>query len=405
MDANGVDAESPHGTAAADAPSGSATGWSGLAALSAGQVVSWGILYYALIVASPAIAADTGWPLAAITLSFAGCLVVSAVLGMPVGRLLDRGSPRAVMTSGAVVGAAGLAAVSAAPDLVTFSLAWVVVGVGQSAVLYQAAFTVIARRYGNRRRRAMTVATLAGGLASTIFAPIVVGLLNVTDWRMTFLALAGLLAVTTVPLHWWSLERHWLPRSEAVEQVHTVWSVLRMRSFWLLELSMVALAGSLYCVTLALIPLFMEKGMTYELAALALGLLGVGQVIGRLLYVTLPHASAPWAPLALVAAFGALTLAALALVPGPPWLLVIVGIVAGAVRGAHTLVQGSAVADRWGVANYGSINGLFAAPITVVAALGPALGPVLALTTGSYAAVALIAALVALVALALARWT
>ena len=42
----------------------------GLAALALGQVVSWGILYYGLIVAAPVIASETGWSLAAIMLGF-----------------------------------------------------------------------------------------------------------------------------------------------------------------------------------------------------------------------------------------------------------------------------------------------------------------------------------------------
>ena len=46
-----------------------------LAALSVGQVVSWGILYYALIVAAPVIAGDTGWSLPSITLAFSAGLV------------------------------------------------------------------------------------------------------------------------------------------------------------------------------------------------------------------------------------------------------------------------------------------------------------------------------------------
>ena len=60
---------------------------------------------------------------------------------------------------------------------------------------------------------------------------------------------------------------------------------------------MVALAMAMLSVTLAVIPLYMEKGLTYELAAWALGLLGAGQVIGRLVYVALPHRIAPWVPL------------------------------------------------------------------------------------------------------------
>lgn len=377
-----------------------------LTALSVGQVISWGIMFYALIVASPAIAQDTGWPVALVTLSFSSGLIASAVAGVFVGRWLDAYGPRLIMTIGSVVGPIGVAVVALAPDLAVFTGGWVIAGIAQSAVLYQAAFTVIARRYGDRRRGAMTILTLAGGLASTIFAPVVAGLLTITDWRTTFLILAAALLITTVPLHWFSLERRWNPVvHDGDENAHSVSSVIRTRRFWMLEASMLALSAALFSVTLALIPLFTEKGMSYELAAWALGLLGAGQVIGRLLYVAIPHTAAPWIPLAATAGLSAAFLALLALVPGPPWLLISIGIAAGAVRGAQTLVQGSAVADRWGTRNYGAINGVFAAPITLVGALGPALGPLLAVATGSYSAMALIAVGLAALSLAFARFS
>ncbi len=377
-----------------------------LAALSVGQVISWGILFYALIVASPAVADDTGWPVALVTLSFSSGLVASAVAGVFVGKWLDERGPRLIMTVGSVVGPLGVVLVALAPNLAVFTVGWVIAGLAQSAVLYQAAFTVIARRYGARRRGAMTILTLAGGLASTIFAPIVAGLLAITDWRTMFLILAGFLLLTTAPLHWFSLERTWSPvRHDDAAEVHTVSTVVRTRRFWMLELSMFALAAALFSVTLALIPLFTEKGMSYELAAWALGLLGAGQVIGRLLYVAVPHTAPQWVPLTVTAGLSVISLTLLALIPGPPWLLISIGIAAGAVRGAQTLVQGSAVADRWGTQNYGAINGIFAAPITLIGAFGPALGPLLAVATGSYSAMAVIAAGFAVLSLALARFS
>jgi len=220
------------------------------------------------------------------------------------------------------------------------------------------------------------------------------------------LLLAGVLLATTAPLHWFSLERTWAPvRHDGPKEVHTVSAVVRTRRFWMLELSMLTLATALFSVTLALIPLFTEKGMSSELAAWALGLLGAGQVIGRLLYVAMPHTVAPWVPLAVTAGLSAASLALLALVPGPPWLLIVIGIITGAVRGAQTLVQGSAVADRWGTRSYGAINGVFAAPITFIGAFGPALGPLLAVAAGSYSAMALIAVGLAALSLAFARFS
>lgn len=376
-----------------------------LAALSIGQVISWGILYYALIVAAPAIADATGWGVATIMLSFSGGLIVSAVAGILVGRWLDDRGPRLIMTLGAMAGTIGLAIVSAAPNLLVFTLGWVVCGLAQAGVLYQVAFTVIARRHGDARRGAMTILTLAGGLASTVFAPAVAGLLSILDWRATFLVLAFALLVLTVPLHWVFLEDTWapLPPAHEGEAVHNVSTVIRTRQFWMLEASMIALAAALFGVTLAIIPLYMEKGLTYELAAWSLGLLGAGQVIGRLLYLVIPHDTAPWRPLALTSALAALVLALMGFVPGPPWLLIVIGVTAGAVRGAQTLVQGSAVADRWGTRNYGSINGVFAAPITAITALGPALGPVIAMAVGGYSAMAIILAGLAGVAVVTAR--
>ena len=131
------------------------------------------------------------------------------------------GGPRLIMTVGSVVGPLGVVLVALAPNLAVLTVGWVIAGLAQSAVLYQAAFTVIARRYGARRRGAMTILTLAGGLASTVFAPIVAGLLWVTDWRTMFLILAGFLLLTTEPLHWFSLERTWHPFATTTPQRFT----------------------------------------------------------------------------------------------------------------------------------------------------------------------------------------
>jgi MFS family permease len=376
-----------------------------LAALSVAQVVSWGVLYYATIVGGFEVARDTGWSLTLLMSLFSVGMIVSAVAGIFVGRLLDERGPRLVMSTGSAVAVVGFAVVALAPNPITFGIGWIVVGVAQSAVLYQAAFTVITRRYGHRRQGPLTILTLAGGLASTIFAPIVAGLLAVTDWRTSFLILAGILAVVTIPIHALSLERRWPahPPPRPDEDIHTVSTVLRTRRFWFLELSTILVTISLFGVTLALIPLFVEKGMTFELAAIALGILGAGQVVGRLVFLVVPRGMPPWLPLVVVCGLSALLMAALGFLPGPVWLLIGVGTLAGAVRGAMTLIQATAVADRWGTRNYGAINGAFAAPVTIVAAITPAAGVAIAAGAGSYAFMAVIMAGVAVIGMILAR--
>jgi MFS family permease len=272
-------------------------------------------------------------------------------------------------------------------------------------VLYQAVFTVITRRYGPRRHTPLTIIMLAGGLASTVFAPLTAALLAALGWRRAFLVLALVLAVVTVPVHWLALEAGWPAPSAHLrtERPHTVTGVLRSRRFWFLEAGTIAISVALYAVTLAAIPLYQEKGLSFAMAALALGLIGAGQVVGRGLMLLLPRAAAPWMPLAIVGLVSAVFLGALSALSGPPWLLVVAGVLAGAARGAQTLVQASAVADRWGTASYGAINGVFAAPVTITAALAPAIGPLIASWSGGYATMAAVMAGVALCGATLAR--
>lgn len=375
-----------------------------LAALSVGQVVSWGVLFYALIVAAPVIAEDTGWSLSLVTGLYSMGLLVSAVVGIAVGTALDRTGPRGIMTAGSIAGAAGMCAVALSTTPVLFAVGWGIVGFAQAAVLYPAAFTVITRRYGDRRQLPLTVLTLAGGLASTIFAPVVVALLRITDWRTSFLVLAAVLAVVTVPLHWFSLERVWAPKPHVVHtEVHTVRTVLRQRRFWMLLFATAAISLSLFTVTISIIPVLLEKGASYELAALTLGLVGAGQLAGRLLFMAIPRGLPTWIPLAAVAACTAVALLTIALLPGPIWVLVLMAIVAGAIRGTQTLVQANAVSDRWGSTNYGAINGVFSAPLTVLIAITPALGPLFADALGSFAAVSAILAGVAALGALIAR--
>ena len=155
----------------------------GLAALAIAQVVAWGVLYYAVLVAAPAIAADTGWDEQSVFIAITAGLLTSAVCAIPVGRWLDR-HPRRVMVGGAIVATFALLCAAASPSIWAFAAAWIVCGAAQAAVLYQAAFTVITHRHQEGRRGPLTVVTLAGGLASTVFAP-------TTAWLVDTDRLAG----------------------------------------------------------------------------------------------------------------------------------------------------------------------------------------------------------------------
>ena len=76
----------------------------------------------------------------------------------------------------------------------------------------------------------------------------------------------------------------------------------------MLTSSLALLSFSLYAVTLAAVPASVEKGLDLQAASWVLGLIGAGQVLGRLIYLAMPYTSAPWiAPMA-VGLLGAVVL-------------------------------------------------------------------------------------------------
>lgn len=357
-----------------------------LAALAFAQIVAWGVLYYAVLVAAPAIADDTGWDDGAVFVAITLGLLTSAVCAIPVGHWLDR-HPRRVMVIGVVVATVALLTAAASPTIWIFVAAWIVCGAAQSAVLYQAAFTVITHRYRSERRGPLTLVTLAGGLASTIFAPLTGWLVLELGWRTAFAVLAAVLIFVIVPTYALTVESRWDHLDARAAGNGEARRVLRSGRFWIVAGSFALMSFSLYAVTLSAVPSSVEKGLDLQVAAWVLGLIGAGQVLGRLLYLAIPHTAAPWIAPASVGVLGAAALTAYGLAPGPAGIFV-AGIVAGAIRGALTLVQASAVADRWGADSYGRLNGFLAAPVTALTALAPGVAALLAGALGSYASMA-----------------
>lgn len=361
-------------------------------ALAFAQVVAWGILYYAVLVAAPAIADDTGWSTEAIFAAITAGLLTSALCAIPVGRWLDR-RPRTVMVVGAVVGCLALLVASFSPSIWVFAASWIVCGAAQACVLYQAAFTVITHRYQSRRRGPLTLVTLAGGLASTAFAPLTGWLILEFGWRSALILLASVLAAVLIPIYGLTIERRWTRHEAHTIEVSAASSrkVLQSTRFWVLTSSFALMSFALYAVTLSAVPAGVEKGLDLQSAAWAFGLIGAGQVLGRLIYLVVPHSASPWIAPTSVGLLGAGALVAYGLASGVATIY-LTAVLAGAIRGALTLVQASAVADRWGSQSYGRLNGTLAAPVAFLTAFAPVAAAMLATAAGSFAVVAFVMA-------------
>jgi predicted MFS family arabinose efflux permease len=349
-----------------------------LIALCVTEITSWGTLYYSLPAMLVPLSHSTGWPEPTVMGAFSAGLLVSAVAGIAVGRLLDRFGPRPVMTLGSVAGVIALLSIAAARSPVWFLAAWMFAGLAQSTLLYPPAFAALTRWYGPRRVRALTVLSLVAGLASTVFAPLTALLTSHLGWRVTDVVLAAVLGAVTLPLHATMLTAPW-PAAQRPERspVGRARVLVRSRVFALLAAAMMLGAFALYAATVDVGTLLTSHGASNAIGAAALGLVGVGQVCGRLGYAPLSRRTSARVRACVVLAAGGLVIGLLAVTSTRPAAALAVAALAGAVRGNFTLIQATAVSDRWGTEAFGTVNGIFLAPVTIATALAPGGGAVL----------------------------
>ncbi|MDF2043195.1 MULTISPECIES: MFS transporter [unclassified Pantoea] len=168
------------------------------------QLINWGITFYMPGVFGTAIMAETGW---SPVVTFSGLTVAMLVMGLVsplTGYVMARTGGRLMMMAGTVAITVACFLMSFTQSTAAWVAVWLLMGVGMRLALYDAAFALLVETAGAGARRAVTLVTLLGGLASALFWPAGAALLQITDWRHALLVYgcAGLLSLiflTTLP--------------------------------------------------------------------------------------------------------------------------------------------------------------------------------------------------------------
>lgn len=377
-----------------------------LVGLSAAETVSWGILYYSFAVFIRPIEAELGWSRTQVTGAFSLALLVAGLAAIPVGHWLDARGARGLMTAGSVLGALLLLAFSTVSSLAAFYAVWVGLGVAMAMVLYEPAFAIVATWFVRHRDRALTVLTVFGGLASTLVVPLATWLLEVQGWRGALATLAVILAFTTVPLHGLMLPRERAPSAAAARaRSPGLGPVMAEGRFWGLTgaftlASLVTVATSVH-----VIPYLTGNGVSPTTAGAVLGLIGLMQLPGRLVFSPIRrHLAWQWTAAA-VFSMQAAALAVLTRAAGGAGLAAFVFLF-GIGNGMSTLLRASTLAELYGASRYGRVSGVLSLFSTLGRAAGPVIASLAYTAWGSYerAFGGLAAILVLAAALVLVPW-
>jgi predicted MFS family arabinose efflux permease len=359
--------------------------------LGIGQICSWGSLYYGFPLIAEAMEQDLGWSRSSLYGAATLGLVLAALASFPVGRAVDKGRGRLLMTAGSVLAGLLFIAWSQVDSIPAFYLVVVLLGAMQAATLYEPAFAVIARRFGAGRARSGIVAlTLWGGFASTVFIPLIQLLIDTQGWRGALITLGAINLTLCAGLYGSVIDpKKDAPHppanpADAPHDARPVRSALRSPVFWLLMLAFAAHAAAFTAFTFHMYPMLLEFGFTTTAIVAAMAIIGPAQVGGRIA-ISLVASRAPVRLIGSITVLGfPIAFAALAFLPPTFLLVALVTLLYGAANGIITIVRGAAVPELLTDRSYGAINGVLNAPATMARALAPLAAAALWTASQSY---------------------
>jgi MFS family permease len=349
------------------------------------QIFAWGSSYYLPAVLAKPISADTGWSLSWVVGGLSLGLLIAGLVSPWVGRAIAHRGGRSVLAVSAGLLAAGLSALALAHSLPAFLSAWLLIGLGMGAGLYDPAFATLGRLYGHGGRSAITTLTLFGGFASTVCWPLSAFLDSHFGWRGTCLVYAGFQLAVALPAYLFVLPREPSrpsspPASGALTMPAATSRDSRGSSLFLLLAATITLSSVISTtMSVHLLTVLQAKGLTLA-AAVGLGaLVGPFQVAARAVEMVVARFHHPiWTKVvstSLVAAGLATLWIGLPIIPLALALY-------GAGIGLESIARGTLPLAVFGPERYPVVMGRIAMPSLIAQAAAPSIGTALIEASG-----------------------
>ena len=357
-----------------DALDRSLVGW-----LSLAQLISWGSIFYTFALVMEPVELDLGLSRAQSSWAFSLALLVEGLTAYQVGRWIDGGHERAVMTAGSLLAALCLALHGQVTGVLGFYAVWAGLGAAMAATLYSPVFAVVTRRFPRDFRRAIITITFLGGLASTVFIPLTAWLIALWGWREALLALAGLHLLVCAPLH--AVKLRGAPatpsRVSGGDKATPVGvsSLVRTRPFLMIGVFLVLMMAVTVALPAHMISLLRENGLSQYWVIAVPASIGVIQVFGRLLLYFFEHRFDLHLANRLIP--GLIPLGLLVLLAAPltghwqTWAVMLFVILYGMGNGMLTIVKGTAIAQYVNRDHVASLNGALGVPLALARAAAP----------------------------------
>ena len=356
----------------------------------------------------PPILKEFGWERGVTAGAFSFGFVVSAIMSPLIGRLMDRGGPRAVMELGiALMGGGLLLAPLTREPWHLYVTIGVMVGAGSVCLGYSGFSLFLPNWFIRRRGLAMGIAFAGVGIGSVTLLPWVQYVIEQTGWRAACTAIGLMVLIVLAPINLLLRKRpediglrpdgdtiahaSAKPASYIVDPVWagTDWTLpraLRTARFWWIALGYFCGLYIWYAVQVHQTKFLLDIGFSPIVGVWALGVVSLLGIPGQ---IALGHASdrigreAIWAISCVGFAICFAALVALKYYPSL-WLVYLMVFTQGALGYGLTSIMGAVVLEIFQGASYGSIFGTIMLSALAGGAAGPWVTGLLHDLTGTY---------------------
>lgn len=346
--------------------------WPAVIAVGVLLAVSFGTVLYGFSIYVTDSSAGAEFSSSMLSAAYAGSVVSSGLLAIPLGKWMDRHGARNVAALGGTVVCSGLVAFSLASNPLTLLASWwLLIGPGTAMTFYEPAFIVINQNIESARRpHALGIVTLIGALAGAVFIPVIELMNSSLGWRPTVrimgvaIAVLGIIGALVIPRR--SAEHVRAARSQHVPLAE----IVADRRFTYLTTGMVLGFTSFNGVVAHRVDRFVEAGSAVGLVALLAGLASLISMPGRFLGPFFGGRRRGTTVLQLFLAVVAVAVA-LAIPDGPVWLMYGHFILFGLAFGAIVPLRALAMDQWYGSNHYGRRMGIQQSATLIVGGLGP----------------------------------
>lgn len=377
-----------------------APGWRVVAGAFVGMVMANGFFTYAFTILVNPIRAEFGASLEqvmySLTLGTLGGLFLSPVIGT----MIDRYSVRHIMSLGGLITVAGLYGMAEAQSILAFNIIFgITMSLSLGTMSTMTGSAVVSRWFTGNRGKALGVAAMGTSVGGMLFPALLTFWVESVGWRGAVQNTALLTLFVVTPFMWLTIRNRpqdlglqpaqmpqadTAPGPEATAAL-TMPQIIRMRSFWLIGLSMGLVFASFATMLANLSPYAARLGVSDGAISTMIAVLSLAGLAGKLVFgaaadrINLKYGL--WsAHCLLLIAFSLL------LLEPPYWVLLIAAVCFGLATGGLLPVWNAMVAQVFGVNSFGRAMGAMGPLITLNILPAYAVVGRLFDSTGSYSA-------------------